>query len=453
MAHILTTAEIRSHFPALRRQVGGRPVAYFDGPGGTQVPTVVADTVREYLLEHNGNGGWNYPTSRETDAIMSAGRAALADLFGGAPDEIAFGPSMTTLTLRLSRALGRELSPGDRVVVTELDHHANVDPWRALDAERGAKIRVVRMDPATGTLDMDDLADALDGARILAIGAASNALGTLTDVRTAVSWAREAGATVFVDAVHFAPHELLDVSALGADFVAASPYKFYGPHMGVLWGRRERIESLDLPRVAAAPDTSPERLETGTPAYEAIAGATAAVHFIASIVGSGGTGILASGASGADNGSGTGTGNQAGTGTAGDPAGQEVGRGQPAGSRLRRERLEVAYRVLRERGEALFARLWEGMNAIDGVRTFGPPPGEPRTPTLGFAIDGVDAREAAGVYADRGLFVTSGDFYATTVIRRLGYEGRGILRAGCAMYTTEKEVDRLIEATMGIEDR
>jgi cysteine desulfurase family protein (TIGR01976 family) len=428
MPSVLTTDQVRSHFPALQRTEDDRPVAYFDGPGGTQVPTVVADAVREYLLEHNGNGGWNYPTSRETDAIMHAGRSAMADLFGGAPDEIAFGPSMTALTLRLSRALGRDLSPGDRVVVTELDHHANVDPWKALGDERGAEIRVVRMDPADGTLDMDDLASAVAGASILAIGAASNALGTRTDVRAAARWARDAGATVFVDAVHFAPHELLDVAALGADFVAASPYKFYGPHMGVLWGRRERIDALKLPRVASAPDTSPERLETGTPAYEAIAGGTAAVDFIASIAG--------------DLYAGNGRGAKA---ASGGPDRRSGG--------TRRERLEVAYRVLGERGDALFARLWEGMNAIDGVRTFGPPPGQPRTPTLGFAINGMDAREAAGAYAGSGLFITSGDFYATTVIRRLGYEGRGILRAGCVAYTTEEEVDRLVEATIDIDNR
>ena len=396
------TAAIRARFPALLREHEGIPVAYFDGPGGTQVPTEVADAVRDYLLHHNGNSGWNYPTSRESGEIVEAGRAAMADFLGARPDEVAFGASMTTLTLRLSRALGRTLDPGDRVVVTELDHHANVDPWMALEKERGAEIRVVRMDPASGTLDFDDLADAVSSARILAIGAASNALGTITDVPTAARMAREAGAAVFVDAVHYAPHHLVDVHALGADFLAVSPYKFYGPHSGVLWGKRNRIEALELPRVAPAPDSAPARLETGTTSFEAVAGITAAVDFLASLA---------------------------------------------PPSLTRRQRLRAAYDSLHEAGAALFARLWEGMNAIDGVTTYGPPPGAPRTPTLGFTIDGIDSETAAGEMARNALFVTSGDFYAATAIDRLGHAGDGILRAGCAAYTTADEVDRLLEAT------
>ena len=400
----LDTTAIRARFPALERMEGGHPVAYFDGPGGTQVPGSVADAIRRYLVECNGNEGWNYATSRETTGILAAGRAAMADFLGARPDEVAFGANMTTLTLRLSRALGHTLQPGDRVVVTELDHHANVDPWKALSRERGAEIRVVRMDPDAGTLDLDDLADAVVGARILALGAASNALGTVTDVRAAAEVARREGATVFVDAVHYAPHELVDVHGLGADFLAVSPYKFYGPHSGVLWGRKERIEGLELPRVESSHDAAPDRLETGTLAFEAIAGITAAIDFLASI---GGT------------------------------ASGDEGEG-------RRERLRTAYHALHARGDALFERLWQGLAGIDRVRTFGPPPGAPRTPTIGFAIDGVEPREAAGHLAERGLYVTHGDFYATRVIERLGYRGPGILRAGCVAYTTQEEVDRLV---------
>ena len=407
---MLDLTRIRAAFPSLRREVGGAPVAYFDGPGGTQVPDVVADAVRGYLLEHNANEGWNYPTSRETDDILHAGRVAMADLLGGQPDEIAFGQNMTTLTLRVSRALGLRMEPGDEVVVTELDHHANVDPWKALERERGATIRVVRMDPATGTLDLDHLAGTLGPrTRVLAIGAASNAIGTITDVARAAAIARERApdAVVYVDAVHYAPHALPDVAALDADFLVVSPYKFHGPHLGALWGRKALLESLDLPRVESSPASVPERLETGTLSFEAIAGATAAVDFLASLA--------------------------------------------PAGAH-RRSRLAAAYDALHRRGEALFARLWEGMNGIDGVTTFGVAPGGPRTPTLGFALEGVDARDASGALGERGIFVTHGDFYATTVIRRLGYGGRGILRAGCAVYTTEEEVDRLVagvEALLG----
>ncbi len=415
-------AAIRARFPALLREVDGQPVAYFDGPGGTQVPAEVADAVRDYLLHHNGNSGWNYPTSHESGAIVEAGRAAMADLLGARPDEVAFGASMTTLTMRLSRALGRTLEPGDRVVVTELDHHANIDPWKALGRERGAEIRTVRMDPDTGRLDPDDLADALRGARILAIGAASNAMGTITDVTAAAAMARELGAsegsgppgtgcTVFVDAVHYAPHELVDVAALGADFLAVSPYKFYGPHSGVLWGRKERIEALELPRVEPSSNRAPGRLETGTSSFEAIAGITAAVDFLASI-------------------------------------GDSDSNGHRDGDR--RARLQRAYRSLHEAGSALFARLWEGVSAIDGVTPFGPPPGEPRTPTLGFHIRGIDPEEAAGQFARRALFVTHGDFYATTAVARLGHGDHGIIRAGCAAYTTSDEVDRLVQAVREI---
>jgi cysteine desulfurase family protein (TIGR01976 family) len=436
-----TAAAIRARFPAFEREVNGETVAFFDGPGGTQVPASVADAIRDHLLHHNGNAGWNYPTSHETDAVVEAGRAAMAGFLGARADEVAFGSSMTTLTLRLSRALGRAIEPGDRVVVTELDHHANVDPWKALGAERGAEIRSVRIDPATGRLDMDDLADAVRGARILAIGAASNALGTLPDIPNAARLARDAGATVFVDAVHYAPHELVDVEALGADFLAVSPYKFYGPHSGVLWGRKERVEALELPRVSVSPDTSPERLETGTAAFEDIAGITAAVEFLAWIGAGAGAGEDAPGARGA-----------AGAGDDGAPAdggaeprgGHEASEGRAERASLRR-RLSAAYRTLHQRSQPLFTRLWEGLQATDGVTLFGPPPGEPRTPTLGFAIDGLRPADAAGRLARHGLFLSHGDFYAATVIDRLGYRDRGgILRAGCAAYTTEDEIDRLV---------
>ena len=402
-------ASIRARFPALQREHNDEPIAYFDGPGGTQVPAEVADAVRGYLLEHNANEGWNYPTSHETDAVLAAGRAAFADLFNGSADEIAFGQNMTTLTLRVSRALGRSITQGDVVVVTELDHHANVDPWVFMARERGAEVRIARMDTDTGTLDLDDLYSKLDDrVRVLAIGAASNALGTITDVGAAAERAHEVGATIFVDAVHYAPHALIDVERLGCDFLVVSPYKFYGPHSGVLWGRNERLEGLDLPRVASAPDAVPERMETGTLSFEAIAGATAAVDFLAGI----GGGV------------------------------------EPNGSR--RVQLERAYRQLHDRGRSLFERLWKDMSAIDGARLYGPPPDAPRTPTLCFTIHGVDPREATAALAERGVFVTHGDFYAKTVVERLGFGERGMLRAGCSIYTTGEEVDRLVEGVRSV---
>src|SRR5690348_5398992 len=234
------TAEIRALFPALERRHRGHPVAYFDGPGGTQVPRAAAEAVRDYLLHHNANTHWHYPTSEETDRILSEARASVADLLGAVPAEIVFGANMTTLTFHLGRALGRGWGPGDEVVVTELDHHANVAPWRALERERGITIRAVPLNLETGELEWPALERALSPrTRLLAIGAASNALGTITDVARACALARAAGALSFVDAVHYAPHAWVDVRAIGCEFLACSAYKFYGPHVGILFGRSE----------------------------------------------------------------------------------------------------------------------------------------------------------------------------------------------------------------------
>ncbi len=275
---------IRSRFPALERRHNGAPVAYFDGPGGTQVPQSVVDAMSDYLLRHNANTHWAYPTSIETDALIEAARVTVADFLGGRPSEIAFGANMTTLTFHLGRALGRRWSRGDEIVVTELDHHANVDPWRQLANERGLAVKAVPFRRQTGQLEMDALASALGPrTRLVAIGAASNALGTINDVRRVADLAHAAGALVFVDAVHYAPHALVDVTALGADFLACSAYKFYGPHVGVLWARQALVEVLDLPKLGPAPDGSPENLETGTQNHEGIVGAAAAVVFLASL--------------------------------------------------------------------------------------------------------------------------------------------------------------------------
>jgi cysteine desulfurase family protein (TIGR01976 family) len=394
-----STQEIRRHFPALERQHRGHPVAYFDGPGGTQVPTSVADAVREYLLHHNANTHWLYPTSEETDELIAASRQALADLLGANPAEIAFGANMTTLTFHLARALGRGWGAGDEIVITELDHHANVAAWRALERERGVTIRSVPFVPASGQLDWSALERALSPrTRLLAIGAASNALGTVTDVTRACALARDAGALTFVDAVHYAPHVLVDVQAIGCDFLACSAYKFYGPHIGVLYGRRERLEALDVPKLAPAPDTAPERMETGTLNHEGIVGAGAAVDFLASL---GGTGT-------------------------------------------RRERLGRTFAALHRNGQELIARLWRGLETIPGVRLYGPPPGEPRTPTAGFTIEGRTTGEVATALAADSVFVSNGDFYAATVVERLGLAPDGLVRAGCACYTTSEEIDRLL---------
>ena len=396
---VRSPAEIRACFPALARRHGGAPVAYFDGPGGTQVPRSVADAVSEYLLHHNANTHWRYPTSEETDRLIAGAREAFADFLGAAPAEIVFGANMTTLTFHLGRALGRGWGAGDEVVITELDHHANVAPWRALERERGLTVRAVPVVPGTGELDWAALERALTPrTRLLAIGAASNALGTVNDVARACALARAAGALSFVDAVHYAPHALVDVRAIGCDFLACSAYKFYGPHIGILYGCRARLEALDAPKLAPAPETAPERLETGTLNHEGIVGAAAAVEFLASLA--------------------------------------------PAGGR--RARLARAFAALHHRGAELLGRLWEGLRETAGVTLYGPPPGRPRTPTIAFTVKGRTTDAVATALAADGVFVSNGDFYATTVVERLGLAAHGLVRAGCACYTTADEVDRLV---------
>ncbi|HZH90323.1 MAG TPA: cysteine desulfurase-like protein [Pyrinomonadaceae bacterium] len=401
----LSVEEIRAHFPALERRHGGRAVAYFDGPGGTQVPRAVVEAIGNYLYQHNANTHWAYPASAETDAVLETARGALADFLHASPAEIAFGANMTTLTFHLSRALGRSrLTAGDEIIVTELDHHANVAPWLALVGERGVVVRSAKMLPETGTLDWEDFESLVnERTKLVAIGAASNALGTITDVRRATAAARAVGALSFVDAVHYAPHNLVDVRAFGCDFLACSAYKFCGPHVGVLYGRHELLESLDFPKLAPAPDTSPERAETGTLNHEGIAGAAAAVDFFASLA----------------------------------PA-------AVAANDSRRERLRASFAALHARGSILTKRLWQGLSEIEGVRVYGPRPDEPRTPTVSFTVAGTPSTVVARELAARGLFLSHGDFYAATVVERLELGDEGLVRAGCACYTTAEEVESLI---------
>ena len=402
---VIALKDIRSQFPALKRQQGGSAVAYFDGPGGTQVPGIVAEAITGYLCHHNANTHWAYPTSAETDQAIERARQALADFFYAAPGEIVFGANMTTLAFHLSRALGRQYAPGDEVVVTELDHHGNVAPWQALERERGVTIRTARMVPETGQLDWEDL-EAKVGKRtkLVAAGVASNSLGTINDVRRAARAAHAAGALFFADAVHSAPHLLTDVQGWDCDFLACSAYKFYGPHIGVLFGRKDLLESVDFPKLKPAPDTAPDRAETGTQNHEGIVGAAAAVDFLAS---------LAAGPS-------------------------------------RRERLRSAFSELDERSRALTKRLWEGLAGIRGITLYGPPPSASRTPTVVFTVSKVASTEVARRLAGSGLFLSHGDFYAASVVERLGLDSEGLVRAGCACYTTLEEVERLVDGVQSI---
>lgn len=396
---VASVDEIRSHFPALERRHNGLPVAYFDGPGGTQVPRAVGDALLDYLYHHNANAHWSYPTSIETDAALDRARAAFGSFFGGAPNEVVFGPNMTSLTQHLARALARRFEPGDEILVTDLDHHANIDPWRRLEAERGVVVHSVGMHLEEGRLNWEEFESRLtERTRLVAVGQASNALGTVTDVRRATELARAVGALSFIDGVHFAHHDLIDVGALGCDFYACSPYKFYGPHLGTLWGRRELLDELDFARLQPAPQLAPSRAETGTQSHEAIVGAGAAVEWIGSL----------------------------------------------AEGETLRARLEGAFAVLHERSAQLARRLWDGLDAIAGVTVFGPDPDSARTATLSFVVEGVASQQVVEGLADRAVFATHGDFYATTVVERLGLSEVGLVRAGCAAYSTADEVDRLI---------
>lgn len=404
----LSIDEIRSHFPALERTHNGHPVAYFDGPGGTQVPRSVVEAMNDYLFNHNANTHWGYPTSNETDALIDEARQTFADFFNCAPNEVAFGQNMTSLTFHLARALGRQFAEGDEIVVTELDHHGNVDTWRSLEKDRGVVIRVLPMDIESGELYLDELPGLLnDRTRVVAIGAASNAIGTITDVAKVCRIVREAGALSFVDAVHFAPHSLIDVQKIGCDFLTCSAYKFYGPHIGILYGRNELLSSIDFPKLRPASDNAPDRLETGTQSHESIVGAAAAVDFIASL-----------------------------------------GRGA-----TRRERLASAFEGMHSHDSALVTELWNGLAAIEGVKVYGPSPSRPRTSLVSFTVGDHPSSDVSKFLAERGLFISHGNFYAQTVVERLGVEDQGLVRVGCSVYTTHDEVQRVLDGVREFIER
>lgn len=404
-AQVSSVAEIRNHFPALERVHNGYPVAYFDGPGGTQVPRFVVERMSDYLYHHNANTHWAYPTSAETDAAIEHAREVCAEFLNASPTEIAFGNNMTTLTLHLSRALSLNYESGDEIVVTELDHHANIDPWRRLAVERGVTIHTVRMNTATGQLNWDDLGRFIGPkTKVLAIGAASNALGTINDLEAAIKLGHEAGALVFVDAVHYAPHMLIDVRELDCDFLGMSAYKFYGPHTGVLYAKRSLFEQIDFPKLVPAPDYAPENAETGTQNQEGMVGAAAAIDFLASL----------------------------------------------GGGTARRQNLANVFHEMHARNSRLFERLWTGLSSLTRVTLYGPTPDAARTPTLSFTIEGCTSTDAARRLAEKGLFLSHGDFYAATIVKRLGLEPEGLIRAGCACYTTEEEIDRLVEGVREI---
>ncbi len=399
---------IRARFPALARTVNGQPAIYFDAPGGTQACDAAIAAMSGHLSGGTANSGGAFATSVETDATSEAAHAAMADLLGGQPDEIAFGPNMTSLTFAVSRALSRNWSAGDELVLTRLDHDANVSPWLQVAEDRGMTVRWLDFDPATGRWQADDLKPLLNArTRIVALGVASNALGTLNPVAEAVATVRaHCDALVYLDAVQSVPHILTDVVALGCDFLACSPYKFFGPHQGVLWIRRDRAEALRAYKVRPAGDDGAHRLETGTPSFEGQAGVGATVGYLEWL------------------------------GAQADPA-----------ANSRRARIAAAMGAMVAYENALGTRLLAGLATVPGLKLWGPPTMEGRVPTFAFTIDGHHPDAIAAHLAANGIFTWSGHFYAVEVIGRLGLEDAGgLVRVGLCHYSTADEVDRLISA-------
>ncbi|MGB8475596.1 MAG: cysteine desulfurase-like protein [Candidatus Acidiferrum sp.] len=407
---------VRAQFPSLQLQVNGRAAAFLDAPAGTQVPKQVMDAVQNYFLNSNANTCGAFATSRATDAIIASGRAAMADFFHCDKDEVVFGQNMTTITFALARAIGRELNAGDEIVVTTLDHDANVAPWRALE-EKGVVIRQVDIREDDCTLDLDDLKRKITTkTKLVAVGYASNAVGTINPVAEITKLAHAAGALMFIDAVHYAPHGPLDVRALDCDFLVCSPYKFFGPHMGTLYGKRGHLLRFRPYKVRPASDTLPDRWETGTQLHELIAGVGAAVDYLA-----------------------------------------ELGRRCDPSAKDRRSALLASYRSTRQHEMALFSRLTEGLLAIPGLRFFGisdPKQFHHRCSTVSVRLANHTPTEVAKYLGDRGIFTWDGNYYALNLTERLGVEASGgLLRIGLVHYNTAEEVDRLLAELKEISAR
>jgi cysteine desulfurase family protein (TIGR01976 family) len=403
----------RAQFPALRQTVNGFPAAFLDAPAGTQVPQRVMDAVREYFEQSNANTCGAFATSRRTDAMIAGARAAMADFFHCDADEVFFGPNMTTLTFALARGIGRELKCGDEIVVTTLDHDANVAPWRALE-ERGVAVRQVDIREPECTLDMKDFRSKITSrTKIVAVGYASNAVGTINPVAEIIRLAHEAGALAFIDAVHYAPHGSIDVRALDCDSLACSPYKFFGPHMGCIYGKRELLLRFKPYKVRPAPETLPDRWETGTQIHEGLAGVTAAIDYLADL-------------------------------------GRHCEPSLAGGTNTRRAALEAAYRATREHEMALAARMIRGLLEIPGLRFYGiadPARFGERVGTVGVRVGKLTPLKCAKFLGERGIFTWDGNYYALNLTERLGVEKTGgLLRIGVVHYNTAEEVDRLLAA-------
>ncbi len=395
---------VREQFPSLQLKVNGRQAAFLDGPAGTQVPRQVMDAIRKYFLEANANTYGAFLTSRRTNEMIVNTRAAMAELFNCSPEEVVFGQNMTSITLGLARAIGRELKPADEILLTVLDHDANYSPWRVLE-EKGVVIRTVDIRESDCTLDLDDLKSKLSSkTKVVAVGYASNIVGTINPIAEITKLAHAAGALIYVDAVHYAPHGPIDVQALDCDFLVCSPYKFFGPHMGTLYGKKEHLERFKPYKVRPAADSVPECWETGTQVQELIAAIYAAVEYLA-----------------------------------------ELGRRCDPSARSRREALLAAYRSTVAYERVLVAKLIVGLLAIPGLQFFGITDAtrfSDRCSTVSFRLPKGTPTEAAVFLGDRGIFTWDGNFYALNLTERLGVEqSGGVLRVGLVHYNTVEEVD------------
>lgn len=416
-ASALDLTYIRSQFPSLARTVNGHPAAFLDGPGGTQVPQRVIDAISAYLGHDNANTGGAYQTSRHTDAMIARARAAMGDFLNCGADEIAFGPNMTTLTFAISRAIGRELKAGDEILVTRLDHDANVSPWLAMAEDRGVAVRWAEIHDEDCTLDLANLASKINQkTKLVAVGYASNAVGTINPVRAITKLAHAAGALSFIDAVHYGPHGLIDVAALDCDFLACSTYKFFGPHMGVLYGKRAHLQRFRPYKVRPNTNAIPNCWEWGTLNHECIAGIEACVEYIA-----------------------------------------DLGRRARPEVTTRRAAIEAAHAAIHEHERALLERMMSGLKTVPRLKIYGitdPERFNDRCATFAVRIDGHTPLELAAKLGERGFFTWDGNYYALNLTEHLDVEkSGGFLRIGLVHYNTSDEVDRLLAALQEIVAR
>lgn len=407
---MLDVQAVRRQFPALQELFGGRPGIFFDNPGGTQVPQSVIDAISNYYIRSNANVHGAFVTSQRSDAIIAEARQAAADLLGAATDEVAFGNNMTSLTFALMHTLAHEVKPGDEIIVTRLDHDANVAPWLRLAEDTGATIQWADVDTENCTLDMAHMRSLItEKTKLVAVGYASNATGTVNDVKTIVDWAKAAGAFSFIDAVQYAPHGPIDVKALDCDFLACSAYKFFGPHVGILYGKREHLSRLRAYQVRPAMGKIPGQWETGTKNHEGLAGTLAAIEYIAQL---------------------------------------GVDYGGAAETATRREKLLAAWDAIYTHEQRLLAHLINGLQQVTGVRIYGITDAsewQKRVATVAIRKEGTTPQQLAKALAAQNIFVTEGNYYAIAISERLGVEqSGGMLRIGLTHYNTTEEIDYLL---------